>query len=67
VSERKSNYSSLNTRYPPEKIEQFETRAALMGKSRSEMMRQLADAFIEGRITIAQTPIEKQLNERTYK
>jgi len=67
MSKRKSSYSSLNTRYPPEKIEKFETRAALLGKTRSEMMRALADAFIEGRVTIAQTPIEKQINERIYK
>lgn len=60
-------WEGVAARAPKPLIEAFTTRASLLGKNRSEMIVVLMTAFVEGRVTIRDTPESNQLRKELYK
>lgn len=60
-------WEGVAARAPKPLIEAFTTRASLLGKNRSEMIVLLMTAFVEGRVTIRDTPESNQLRKELYK
>lgn len=60
-------WEGVAARAPKPLIEAFTTRATLLGKNRSEMIVLLMTAFVEGRVTIRDTPESNQLRKELYK
>lgn len=61
-----TKFSGLTTRMSPDRIELFEQRARLHRKTKSAMLRELADAFIEGRVTITLRDVDSKIHEDMY-
>ena len=60
-------WKGLAVRTDDATVRAFDARAELHGKRRSDMLKELVTAFIEGRLIISQPTKTKKANEGLYK
>ena len=59
MTKRERHDALVNARVDVDQVNLFDARAKLHGRNRSEMLRYLIAAFVEGRLTVRQPAAEK--------
>jgi metal-responsive CopG/Arc/MetJ family transcriptional regulator len=61
-----TKWTGVSVRMTEAKVKAFEDRCKLYDKSRSEMLKEMVNAFLEGRLKINLKNSTKEANEELY-